>query len=140
MRLAVLTLSVAVLIVGASNAHARSDVLNFSIKAAMESADYQSKVGDFNFVWGDTVSGKSLGTTSSRKATNAVFKADKTACNWALLSALIAFKSKALSMGGSSVQGIKSNATDTPYSSATEFQCTVGFTNARVHLTGTIVK
>jgi hypothetical protein len=140
MRLKVLTLSVAVLIIGASSAHARSDVLNFPIKVAMESADYQSKIEDFKFVWGDKVSGKSLGTTSTKKATNAVFKPDQDACNWALLSALIAFKTKALSMGGSSVQGIKSNISGVPFSSTTEFQCVAGFTNARVSLTGTIVK
>ena len=140
MKLKVLTLSVAVLIAGASNAHARSDVVNFSIKEAMESTDSQSKIGDFKFVWGDKVSGKSLGTTSTRKATNAVFKADQVACNWALLSALIAFKSKALGMGGSSVQGIKSDVSGAPFSSSTVFQCVVGFTNARVGLTGTIVK
>jgi len=135
-----MTLAAAVLILVASNAHARSDVLLFPIAAATASADYHAKIGDFKFVWGDKVSGKSLGTTESRKATNAVFKADATACNWALLSALIALKERALGMGASSVQGIKSNVTGTPYSSTTEFQCIVGFTNARVHLTGTVVK
>jgi hypothetical protein len=140
MRLNILALSVTAVIVAASNAQARSDVLNLPIQDAMASVDYRSKIGDFKFVWGDKVSGESLGTTSTRKATSAVFKADQVACDWALLSALIAFKNKAVSVGGSSVQGIKSMATGAPYSSTTKYQCTVGFTNARVHLTGTIVK
>jgi hypothetical protein len=140
MKFGMTTLCLAVLILGASNAHARSDVLQFPIKDAMETADYKAKIGDFKFVWGDSVRGTSLGSISTRKATNAVFKPDQTACNWALLSALIAFKQRALSVSGSSVQGIKSNVTDTPFSSTTQFQCVVGFTNARVSLTGTIVK
>lgn len=106
----------------------------------MTSQNFKDRLGDFKFVWGDSVSGQRIMSTSTRKATNGVNKSDKAACEWALLSALIAMKEQAQANGGTSVQGIKSNATGTPFSSTSEFQCITGWTNSRVYLEAEIVK
>ncbi len=124
----------------AAPAYARDDYQTYSLELVWAHPDYASKLGDFKFVFGDSVSGQSLGTTSTRKATNGVTKSDQTACVWAMLSALIAIKNDAVGRGGSSVQGIKSTVSGMPVSSSTEFQCRSGFTNSRVYLEGVVVK
>jgi hypothetical protein len=121
-------------------AHARKDFQTYSIQEAMASADFQEKLGNFKFVWGDRVSGQRIRSTSTRKTTSGLKKTDRQACEWALLSALIALKAQAEKLGGSSVQGIKSYATGETFSSRTEFQCISGFTNPRVYLEAEIVK
>lgn len=141
MKKSVLISAIAVTCMTASlPAHARNDVQTWSIQEAMESQNFKDKLGNFKFVWGDNVSGQRVMSTSSRKATNGFGKSDKAACEWALLSALIALKSQAESKGATSVQGIQSNVTGTPFSSTTEFQCRSGMTNSRVYLNAEIVK
>tara|TARA_A100001391_G_C4851662_1_gene219902 strand:- start:27 stop:446 length:420 start_codon:yes stop_codon:yes gene_type:complete len=121
-------------------AHADKDIQTWSIQDAMTSQNFQDRLGGFKFVWGDEVSGQRVQSTSTRKATNGIGKSDREACEWALLSGLIALKEQAESKGATSVQGIKSMATGTPYSSTTEFQCITGWTNSRVYLEAEIVK
>ncbi|MCI4644113.1 MAG: excinuclease ATPase [Hyphomonadaceae bacterium] len=121
-------------------AFADRDIQTWSIQEAMSSENFQDRLGNFRFVWGDTVSGQRVMSTSTRKATNGINKSDRAACEWALLSALIAFKEQAEANGATSVQGIKSTATGTPFSSTTEFQCITGWTNSRVYLEAEIVK
>ena len=124
----------------APTAAAEKSIQTWSIQDAMSTAEFQERLEGFQFVWGDTVSGQRVGSTSVRRATNGVNKSDKRACEWALLSALIALKEDAIARGGTSVQGLKSNATGQPFSSTTEFQCITGFTNSRVYLEGEVVK
>lgn len=138
LKLALISMCLAATAVPA--AHAERDIQTWSIQEAMASENFQDRLGDFQFVWGDTVNGQRVMSTSTRKATNGINKSDRAACEWALLSALIAFKEQAEGMGATSVQGIKSTATGTPYSSTTEFQCITGWTNSRVYLEAEIVK
>ena len=140
MKLNVLAASVMVALAVSPAAHADKKIQTWSIEEAMNSQDYKDRLGDFKFVWGDSVTGQRVRSISTRKATNGVNKSDKAACEWALLSALIALKGAAEAEGATSVQGIKSNATGTPFSSTTEFQCISGFTNSRVYLDAEIVK
>ncbi len=140
MKLKHALLTMLAIAVAAPAAHARKDAQTYPIELILSQPEYAAKVGDFKFVFGDTVSGQSLGPTTTRKSTNGVNKSDARACAWAALGALIALKNDAESRGGTSVQGIKSNATGTEFSSATEFQCISGFTNSRVYFNGTVVK
>jgi hypothetical protein len=125
----------------AAPAHAkgRADVQTYPIESIRALPEYQEKIGNFRFVWGNNP-GRGLGTTQTRKATNGVNKSDEAACAWAALSALIALKADAEKRGGSSVQGLKSNVTGTPFSSSTEFQCISGFTNSRVYFQGVVAR
>jgi hypothetical protein len=118
-------------------AYARNDLLTFPIAPVMETADYKSNIGDFKFEFGGKAHGASLGSTTSQRPANGFGKKPEVACGRALLNTLIALKNDAIAHGGTSVQGITSGEN---FSSATEFQCTSGGTNARVHLVGTIVK
>ncbi|MAP94794.1 MAG: excinuclease ATPase [Ponticaulis sp.] len=140
MKSKILMLAVAAGIGFTPAAMAADSIDTFSIQEAMNSQNFKDRLGDFTFVWGDSVSGQRIMSTSTRKATNGINKSDKEACEWALLSALIAFKEQAISKGGTSVQGIKSNVTGQPFSSTTEFQCKSGWTNSRVYLEAEIVK
>jgi hypothetical protein len=140
MKLKLATLVLAAIAVAAPAAHARKDFAAYPIEAVRAHPDYASKIGDFKFVFGDSVSGTKIGTTSTRKSTNGLNKSDEGACVWAMLSALIAIKEDAVSRGATSVQGIKSTVTGEPFASTTEFQCVSGFTNSRVYLEGTLVK
>lgn len=139
MKLKLAVVALAALAV-AGPAQARKDFQLFSIDLVKAHPDYAAKIGDFKFVFGNSVSGKSLGSTSTRKSTNGLTKSDQDACVWAMLSALIAFKADAVGRGGTSVQGIKSTVTGEKFSSATEFQCISGFTNSRVYLEGVVVQ
>ncbi len=140
MKLKVLAASAMIALAVSPAAHADKKIQTWSIEEAMNSQDFKDRLGDFKFVWGDSVTGQRVRSISTRKATNGVNKSDKAACEWALLSALIALKSAAEADGATSVQGIKSNATGTPFSSTAEFQCISGFTNSRVYLEAEIVK
>lgn len=139
MKLKLAALALATLAV-AMPAHARKDAQTWPIAPVLALPDYAAKVGDFKFVFGDKVSGAQLGSTTTRRTTNGFGKKDQDACNWAMLSALIALKADAIAKGGTSVQGLKSTVTGTPFSSATEFQCLSGVTNSRVYLDGVVVK
>lgn len=133
-------LSLLAVAVAAPAAHARKDVQTFSIELITSQPEYAESIGDFKFGFGDTISGTSLGSSSTRKTTNGVNKSDERACAWAALSALIAMKQDAQARGGTAVEGIKSTVSGTDFSSATEFQCVSGFTNSRVYFQGTVTK
>lgn len=139
MKLKVAALIAAVAVM-APPMYARDDVQTYSIEIIKAQPEYAEKIGDFQFVFGDSVSGQQLGTTSSRRSTNGINKSDERACAWAALSALIALKNDAVSTGGSSVHGLKSKVTGAVFSSATEFQCISGFTNSKVFFEGVVVK
>lgn len=137
LALAVLATSVAAL---PAQAKARKDAQTWPIADIFSHKDYASKLGDFKFTFGDKVSGKVVGDSTTRKSTNGFGKSDHDACVWAALSALIAMKNDAINRGGTSVQGIKSMADGPEFSSSTEFQCISGASNSRVYFNGKIVK
>lgn len=138
MKLKLIATAVVALAV-ASPAYARKDVATYPIESIQALPEYKEAIGNFRFVWGNNP-GRGLGTTHTRKATNGVNKSDGEACAWAALSALIAMKEDAQRRGGSSVQGIRSTASGTPFASSSQFQCLSGFTNSRVYFEGVVVR
>jgi hypothetical protein len=130
-----------ILAAGASApAYARNDMLTFPIAPVLALPEAQAQLGDFKFSFGGKPHGKVIATTTSRRAANGFHKKPEAACDRALLNALIALKNDAIAKGGTSVQGLVSMATGSLFDSATEFQCISGNTNARVYMSGTIVK
>lgn len=81
-----------------------------------------------------------MGEDVSNKKTNSVGKSPLTACNWAALSALIAFESKAKQMGANAVVGMHSWYKKKEYKHAENYECAEGAIMAGVTLKGTYAK
>jgi len=76
--------------------------------------------------------------TSHRK-TNSVGKTDRTACEWAYLSAIKALQAKAKQIGANAVIDVKSDYKDNELDTADKYECHAGATVAGVVLKGTPV-
>lgn len=122
-----------------TGADAARKVQTWKIADFQNNAEYMARLEGFRFEWGRG-GGAALGTSESRRATNGVGKSDEAACQWALLSALLAIKADAQSRGGSAVVNVRSFATGQDFVSTTEYQCISGATNSRVYIRGTIVR
>lgn len=130
----------AVAAAAAPAAWARNDTDTFKIAPVLDLPDYKTQIGDFKITFGGKPRGAVIGTTESVQAANGFGKKAETACDRALLNVLIRLKKDALNRGGTSVQGLVSMTTGAPFDSATEFQCISGGTNARVRMSGSVVK
>lgn len=122
---------------------ARNDYKEFSIADAFALEVYQRKLGnEIKFYFGDAkhrLIVKRHGEWPTVKKTNAFNKSDEFACQWALLSALLALKKRAKAEGGNAVVNIKSNNDHNQRSSSQTFECEVGNIIASVALLGTVV-
>ena len=138
-----ITLAFAVALI-ATPASARNDFKTFSVADAFELEAYKNKLGgDVKFYFGDAKHrpvAKRFGEWPTQKKTNAFNKTDEYACQWALLSALLALKKRAVSEGGNAVINIKSNNDHNEKSNSGTFECEVGNIIASVALLGTVVK
>lgn len=124
--------------------HAREDVLTLSKEDALNSALAPKSLGSqVSFYFGnekDAADLKVIAEIKTNKKTNAFKKDDKTACEWAFYSALIAFEKKAISLGGNAIVDIRSNYGNVEVSSDDSFRCGAGNVIAGVALTGKVVK
>lgn len=136
-------LLVALLLLG-NHVSARDTAHMFPVSEAFDSPDYSEKLGtDVKFYFGEQAHpgvAKSFGEYTTNKKTKAFRKSDKVACEWALLSALITFKERALAEGGNAVINIRSFYKKNEVSSDTEFECHAGAIMAGVALKGEVVK
>ena len=100
-------LCVMVLSVLSVSAQARDDALKLPIADFFQRADVQEKLGnEVKFYLAGQkhrAVDQKFGEFQSNKKTNAFNKTDKQACEWALLSAFIALRDRALQMGGNAV-------------------------------------
>lgn len=133
---------VASIVVGlAGRAEARDEIVKVKIAEAMKDPEFKSKLGtEVKFHFGKATEGKSLGDFVSNKKTNAFKKNKEEACRWALLSALLQFKERALALRGDTVSGLVSYYDKTEFASATEVECHAGAMMAGVALKGQISK
>lgn len=101
--------------------------LMMPIAGAMAANDAQSRLGDdIKFYFGDQPTPKVLSkitTDKTSQKTNGFNKTPEVACNWAFLSAMLALKNKAESVGANAVVNIVSNYKNNENSSQTEFEC-----------------
>lgn len=81
-----------------------------------------------------------LGDDTSNKKTNGVGKDDATACNWAALSALIAFQSSAKQKGANAVVDLHSFYKKNPNKDPVNYECHAGNIMAGVALKGTYAR
>ena len=81
-----------------------------------------------------------LGEDMSNKKTNGVGRSDEAACQWALLSALIAFENSAKQRGANAVVDMHSFYKRNTVKDATQFQCGAGNIMAGVTMKGTYAK
>lgn len=125
-------------------AQARNDFKRFSIDDAFALEQFKRKLGnDVRFYFGDEKHGrivKQIGSWPTQKKTNAFNKTDEFACQWALLSALLSLKKRALAEGGNAVINIKTNNDHRQQSNSKTFECEVGNIIASVALIGTVVQ
>lgn len=76
----------------------------------------------------------------SNRKTNGVGKSDEEGCNWAALSALIAFQDKAKTLGTNAVIDIVSYYKKNEVANPAEFECHAGAVVVGVALKGTYAK
>jgi hypothetical protein len=132
-----------VLLFSASDIWARESLQRFSIADIMENPENASKLEGVSFYFGDQghpATKRNHGEYRTNKKTNAFNKSDLVACEWAMMSALIQLRNRALDMGANAVINVKSNYKNREVSSETEFTCGAGNVVAGVALIGTIVE
>ena len=125
------------------SAHARNEYKEFSIADLKALDSYKTRVGtEVKFYFGSTSQVKILrtfGEWPSLKKTNAFNKTDEFACQWALMSALISLKKRALKEGGNAVF-IQTNNDHRAKTNSSKFECEIGNIIASVAVIGKVVK
>ena len=125
----------------AAQAAGRDEHINFPIADVLNNPEFKDKLpAGVRFYFGTQKAkvSRSLGETHTNKKTSSFKKSDKTACEWAMLSALIAIGEDAKSRGGNAVVGIKSNYKGVETSSNDTYVCGAGGIMAGVALKGTV--
>lgn len=135
--------AIALCVLITASANARDTRHNFPLKAVFDNPEYAERLEGVRFYFGDqphpTVERTILKTRTNKK-TNAFKKEDQVACEWALMSALVALHKRALAEGGNAVINIESNYKSQPFRSDSEYQCGAGAIMAGVALKGEVVK
>ena len=127
-----------------SSVQARDTRHMYFLADALGNSNAKAKLdGDIKFYFGGKTHPaviKQFGEYQSNKKTNAFNKTDKTACEWAFLSAMLSFQDRARSLGANAVINIKSYYKKHTVSSTTEYECGAGGIIAGVTFRGDFVK
>ncbi|MCG3784423.1 excinuclease ATPase subunit [Delftia acidovorans] len=134
----------AMALVAATAVHARNEAVMLPLADVVKLGLEQGKLdGSVSF----HLSGAStpaiserLGDDVSNKKTNGVGKDDATACNWAALSALIAFEAKAKQKGANAVVDLHSFNKKQSTRDPVNFECRAGNVMAGVTFKGTYAR
>ncbi len=133
---------VAILTFVSGEADARDKVGQFSVADFMANPEHAEKLAGVRFFFGDQPHPeviRELGEDRTNLKTNAFGKKDAIACDWVMLSAMLALHNRALQLGANAVINIKSNYKNNIVSSSTEYSCGAGAFVAGVALIGTFV-
>jgi hypothetical protein len=133
---------VAILTFVSGEADARDKVGQFSVADFMANPEHAEKLAGVRFFFGDQPHPeviRELGEDRTNLKTNAFGKKDAVACDWVMLSAMLALHNRALQLGANAVINIKSNYKNNIVSSSTEYSCGAGAFVAGVALIGTFV-
>ena len=126
------------------NAQAKDDVGKYSIESLLKSSKAKEVLlADVDLYFGEQSypkAAETYGEVMSNKKTNAFMKSDTEACEWVMLSALIALQERAKREGMNAVVNIQSYYKKRDFISATEFECGAGNIMAGVTLKGTLVE
>lgn len=133
----------AAMLVASAPAHARDDVLNFSIRNALNAPAAHEKLNPNIHLYfaGEEIPYVShqFGEYRTNKKTNAFNKSDLDACNWVFLTAILQLQSRAEQLGANAVVNIRSNYKNQVFADPHDFQCGAGNVIAGVALIGDAV-
>ena len=127
----------------APDAMARNTIHQFSIQNVMNNPEFAPRLAGVSFYFGTQQHPEAIttfGDDKTNKKTNSFNKTDQEACDWAMLSALLQLRSRAISLGANAVVNIQSNYKDDLVSSEMEYTCGAGGIMAGVALTGSFIK
>ena len=128
----------------AQPALARNTVYHLSIQDVLGSEDFRAHVGnDVTFVFGDQrppAGTRLMGSFTTNRKTNSFGKSDQRACAWAMVSALVTLRDRAVQQGGNAVVNVVSYYDRDRFVSDTEYQCHAGGVVAGVALQGTVAR
>lgn len=126
-----------------TTSQARDTTHYLSIQEALASKAYEGRLdSNVKLFYGNKKPAditKNHGEFIANRKTNAFGKSDQIACEWALLSALIALQQRAVLEGGNAVVNIHSFYKREVYSSDSLYECHAGGIMAGVALQGTVV-
>nr|WP_082145336.1 MULTISPECIES: excinuclease ATPase subunit [Delftia] len=134
----------AMALVAATAVHARNEAVMLPladvVKLGLEQGKLDGSVS-FHLSGASTPAiSEKLGDDVSNKKTNGVGKDDATACNWAALSALIAFEAKAKQKGANAVVDLHSFNKKQSTRDPVNFECRAGNVMAGVTFKGTYAR
>ena len=132
------------IVASSSMAEARNTRILLKIQDVISSSDFQEKVGNsIPFYFADQPQPQvlqNLGEFVTHKKTNAFGKSDESACQWAMLSALIQLRDRAVAEGGNAVVNVVSYYDRNEIPDKSEYECHAGAVVAGVALKGTVAK
>lgn len=138
-----IVLSMSILAIS-SVAQARDETMMFPFQQAVEMGMASGKLdGSVKFYLSGSKTPRvlnKLGDDMANKKTNGVGKSDEAACQWALLSALVAFQNSAKQKGANAVVDMHSFYKRNVVKDAVNFQCGAGNIMAGVTMKGTYAK
>ena len=130
--------------VAAAPTLARDTTLRLPLAEVLEMPDAKAKLDGVKFYLAGQKTPKvtqKMGEDISNRKTNNFGKEDRVACQWAALSALLAFHEKARGMvGANAVVDIESYYKRNSFKSSTEYECHAGAVIAGVTLRGAYAK
>ncbi|MCG8985554.1 excinuclease ATPase subunit [Delftia acidovorans] len=134
----------AMALVAATAVHARNEAVMLPladvVKLGLEQGKLDGSVS-FHLSGASTPAiSEKLGDDVSNKKTNGVSKDDATACNWAALSALMAFEAKAKQKGANAVVDLHSFNKKQSTRDPVNFECRAGNVMAGVTFKGTYAR
>lgn len=134
----------AMALVAATAVHARNEAVMLPLADVVKLGLEQGKLdGSVSFHLSGTSTpaiSEKLGDDVSNKKTNGVGKDDATACNWAALSALMAFEAKAKQKGANAVVDLHSFNKKQSTRDPVNFECRAGNVMAGVTFKGTYAR
>jgi len=122
---------------------ARDDLITLPVSGIFDNPEYAARLEGVQFYFGETphpAVATDHGEFTANKKTNAYRKEAGFACNWALLSALLSLKDRAVGLGADAVVGIRSYYKSHDFRGDTEYQCGSGNIIAGVTMIGRVVK
>ena len=126
----------------ATEVNAKDKILQFSIADFMANPSHAEQLAGVKYYFGDQAHPeivREFGDDFTNPKTNAFGKKDAVACDWVMLSAMLALQGRAQQLGANAVINIRSNYKHNLVSSATEYTCGAGAFVAGVSLIGTFV-
>lgn len=136
-------LMLAVLLFVSTDASARTTIHHLDVADVLNNPAYANRLQGVSFYFGNSphpAPSNVFGEYRTNKKTNAFRKTDVEACQWVMLSALLALHSRAQALGANAVVNIRSNFKGTLFESDTQYSCGAGAVIAGVALIGDVVK